>query len=233
MLLSLPSQEQQELRRLESQIGTEVDLLVSNVQQLKSRRDAELAGALKSCQDQVVESHLRKVKLSTATIPGIGSQLKARLAAAGYISAADIGARYGHVPGIGSSKAAAIIAWRQQVESPIRVREAPKSLPPNQIASIEQRYESQIRQVEQSLAHERAQLIASKQSLKTWMIQQKQSLEAQKAALEETMRFENLAIEKRFEDERKKPRTMSKIPENSTNSARITAGSSFRRRPQT
>ncbi|MGI8958789.1 MAG: hypothetical protein ACR2IV_03305 [Bryobacteraceae bacterium] len=202
-LLSLPDQELQESRRLDSDVGTEVNGLAAELQQITARRDADLVAALKNYQDQVVNSHLHKVRISAASIPGIGPQLKQRLAVAGYVSAADIGARYARVPGIGTTKAAALIAWRNQLELPIRLREAPKSLQPHQIANIEQRYETQIRQLQRNLAREQNRLNAAKQSVKTRFLDQKQHLELQKADLESTMRLQTLAIESKFNDKRR------------------------------
>lgn len=114
-----------------------------------------------------------------------------------------ISARYSRVPGIGPTKAAALIAWRSQLEAPIRLREAPKSLQPHQIANIEQRYESQIRQLQQSLAEEQKRLNTARQSIKTRFLDQKQRLELQKAGLESTMQLQTLAIERKFNNERR------------------------------
>jgi hypothetical protein len=151
-LVSLPDQERQEMARIDADLGAKVNRLAGQLQQTTARRDAELGAALKEYQDQIVNGHLHKFRIAEASIEGIGPQLKQRLAVAGYVSAADIGAQYSRVPGIGITKAAALHAWRNRLEGPIRLREAPKSLPSHKSANIEQRYEMPVRQLQQNLA---------------------------------------------------------------------------------
>lgn len=136
-------------------------------------------------------------------MPGIGPQLKQRLAVAGFVSAGDIDTRYSNVPGIGQKKWAALHAWRQQLEGPIRAREAPKFLPSHKSAGIEQRYEAQIRQLQQSLNQEQTRLTAAQESVRTRMLDHKRALEQQKAAAENSLRQQTAAIEKKFNDQRK------------------------------
>ena len=202
-LSALPDQERQELARLDSDIGATVNSLASQLTQVTARRDGELRTALKEYQDQIVIGHLQRIMLSEASVPGIGPQLKQRLAVAGFVSAADIATRYANVPGIGQKKWADLHAWWQQLEGPIRAREAPKSLAPHKSASIEQRYEAQIRQLQQKLNQEQARLAAGPQTIRTRMHDQKRILEQQKAASESNLRQQTAAIEKKFSNQRK------------------------------
>jgi len=200
---ALPDQERQELARLDADIGSGVNSLAAQLQQVTARRDGELRTALKEYQDQIVNSHLQRIRLSDASVAGVGPQLKQRLAVAGFVSAGDIGTRYANVPGIGQKKWAALYAWRQQLEGPIRAREAPKSLPPHKSASIEQRYETQIRQLQQNLVQEQTRLSAAQQNVKARILSQKRTLEQQKATAENNLRQQTAAIEQRFADQRK------------------------------
>jgi hypothetical protein len=202
-LSALPDQERQELGRIDSDIGAKVTSLASQLQQITARRDGELRIALKEYQDQIVNGHLQRIRLSGASVPGIGPQLTQRLAAAGFVSAGDIGTRSSNVPGIGQKKWAALYAWRQQLEGPIRAREAPKSLPPHKTAGIEQRYESQIRQLQQSLGQEQTRLVTAQQNVRTRMLDQKRVLELQKTTAENSLRQQTVAIEKIFSEQRK------------------------------
>jgi hypothetical protein len=202
-LSALPDQERQELTRVDSAIGTTVNSLASQLQQAFARRDGELRTALKEYQDQIVNGHLQRIRLSEASVPGIGPQLKQRLAAAGFVSAGDIGTRHGSVPGIGAKKWAELHAWRHQLEGPIRTREAPKSLLPHKSASIEQRYEAQIRQLQQNLSQEQVRLAAAQQTIRTKTHDQKRLLEQQKATAQSSLQQQTAAIEKKFGDQRK------------------------------
>ncbi len=202
-LSTLLDQEQQELVRLNSDIGAIVNSLASRFQQLTSRRDGELRAALKEYQDQIVNGHLQKIRLSERSVPGIGPQLIQRLAIAGFVSAGDVGTRYSRVPGIGAKKLADLGAWRQRLEGPIRAREAPKSLPPHKTAAIEQRYDAQSKQLQQNLGQEQARLAAGQQIIATRTHDQKRMLEQQKAASETNLRQQTAAIETEFSNQRK------------------------------
>lgn len=202
-LSALPDQERRELAHLDAIIGARVNSLAPQLQQVTSRRDGELRTALKAYQDQIVNGYLQKFMLSKASVPGIGPQLKQRLATAGFISAADIGTHYAHVPGLGAKKSAALYAWRQLLEGPIRSYEAPKTLPPHRSISIEQRYEAQIRQLQQNLNQEQASLTTAQQNIRARILDQKRVLEQQKAAAESNLRQQAAAIEKKFSDQRK------------------------------
>lgn len=202
-LSALPDQERQDLGRLDADIGARVNSFASQLQQVTSRRDGELRTALKGYQDQIVNGHLQRIRLSDASVPGIGPQLKQRLAVAGFVSAGDIGTRYSNVPGIGQKKWAALHAWRQQLEGPIRAREAPKSLPSHQSAGIEQRYEAQIRQLQQNLNQEQVRLATAQQNIRTRILDQKRVLEQQKAVAQSSLQQQTTAIEKKLGDHRK------------------------------
>lgn len=191
------------MARLDADIGAKVASLASQLQQVTARRDGELRTALKEYQDQIVNGHLQRIRLADANVPGIGPQLKQRLAVAGFVSAGDIGTRFSNVPGIGQKKWAALYAWRQQLDGPIRAREAPKSLPAHKSAAIEQRHEAQIRQLQQSVAQEQSRLAAAQQNVRTRIFDRKRSLEQQKATAENSLRQQTTTIEKKFGDQRR------------------------------
>lgn len=202
-LAALPNQERQELTRLSSDIGAKVNGLAAQLQQATTRRDAELAAALKEYQDQVVNGHLQRIRLAHATIDGVGPQLKQRLAIAGFVSAGDIGTRRAHVPGIGAKKWAALHAWRRQLEGPVRAREAPRALPSHKSAGIEQRHEPQIRQLQQTLAQEQGRLKAAQQTITTRFADQQRTLEQQKTTADSRLRQQTGIIEIKFHEQRR------------------------------
>jgi len=200
----MPDQERQEMTRVNSGASAKVSSLSYQIQDTVARRDRELAAALKEYQEQVVNGHLHKVRISDASLPGIGPQLKQRLAVAGFVSAGDIGTRrYENVPGIGAKKWAVLHDWRRQLEGPIRTREAPNSLPSHKSSVIEQRYEAQIVPLQRSLAQEQLNLVVAQQANKTRFTDQKRTLEQQKSSAETTLHQQTAVIDKKFNDQRK------------------------------
>jgi hypothetical protein len=203
---ALPDQERQELARLDLESRARPKALASQIRQIIDRRDRELEVALMDYQDQIVNTQLLKIRISDARIPGIGPQVKQRLAALGFVSAGDIGMRSPDVPGIGE-KWAALFAWRLQLERPIRARDAPTSLPPNKSHTIEQRYDAQIKPLQQSFAQGHAWLATAKQNLRTRIGNVQRDLEQRKAAAESNLRQQTAAIEKKFNDQRRQVAT--------------------------
>jgi hypothetical protein len=169
-------------------------------QQAVLRRDADLKQALIEYQDQIVNGELHRHKISDASIEGIGSELKRRLAIAGYYSAGDIGTRFVDVPGIGTKKWDALRAWRWNLEGPIRAREAPKSLPAHKSANIEQRH--QIEQLRQNLVQERGRLVSGAELIRRRYLDLKRQLEQERSSAENDLRQQMAALERRLDQKR-------------------------------
>jgi DNA-binding helix-hairpin-helix protein with protein kinase domain len=76
-----------------------------------------MAKGLLEIQQQFLRNFLSQYKLYSASIPGIGLALKARLAGGGILTASDIRrSAVMCINGIGSSKADALVAWRDRLE---------------------------------------------------------------------------------------------------------------------
>ena len=141
-----------------------------SVDQAESR---EIAQALQVLRNQSYTASLTSYDLSNARIPGIGSKLKKRLSAQGIRTAADIvnihvvptgwgrdvhetayievvGGRKVHVEGIGSTKASALLAWRQRVQAQLG-SQVPQSLPSAQEAAIKAQYRAQRQSLEMQM----------------------------------------------------------------------------------
>ncbi|MBM4045843.1 MAG: hypothetical protein FJ279_12065 [Planctomycetes bacterium] len=201
-LADLLNQERNEIGRIEASSGVAVRSLQNQLQAAQVRKEADLRQALKEYQDQIANGHLHRFRISDASIPGIGPQLKRRLAVAGYTSAGDIGTRFVDVPGIGSMKWNALQSWRRQLEGPIRAREAPKTLPPHKSANIEQRHDPAIGQLQQSLSSERARLASSVDAIRRKYAELQKRAGQEKATEETSLRQQVAAVEKRFRDAR-------------------------------
>src|SRR6202012_1121370 len=104
-------QQQQELSQLDSGLGQRIRNQEAQLQQVASALNSELQRALKDYQDQIVLSHLHRCRIADHSITGVGTELKRRLAQAGFLSAADVVTRPINVPGIGATKRAALQGW--------------------------------------------------------------------------------------------------------------------------
>jgi hypothetical protein len=200
---SLSGQQQHELQQLDLSLGQKIRSLEWQLQQVTSKRDSELRQALKQYQDQTVMSHLQMHRIDDARIPGIGEELKRRLAEAGYASAADVATRQINVPGIGAKKFNSLHMWVMTLDNNIRFsRQTPQILPPQKATEIERSYETSITQLQQSLAIERPKFAATTGQIKNKYSDQKRVLEAELSAEELRVRRETGLIEARFEVQR-------------------------------
>lgn len=197
------AQQQQELNQLDSGLGQRIRSQETQLQQVISTLNSELQRALKEYQDQIVLSHMHRYRLAEHSITGIGTELKRRLAQAGFLSAADVVTRPINVPGIGATKRAALQGWATWLDiNTIRPREAPKTLPAHMAANIERRYEASIRQLEKSLASDRPQFAAAADQIKRKYAEQRRLLEGELATEEARVRQQAQLIEQRFESQR-------------------------------
>lgn len=195
--------EAQETNQLDATVGSKARGFEAQLTQIVSRRDVDLSRALKEYQDQIVNSHLQRHRISTAHIPGIGSELKRRLAEAGYVSAGDIGTRNARVQDVGQKRWDALNTWRANLDNDIRWREAPKALPTFREAAIQQRYESQIRQLEQSLSQERVRFALGSDGIKKKYAVQIRALEQQRTTEEIEVKRLMPIVEAKFDEQRK------------------------------
>lgn len=108
---------------------------------LLTEQDKALARALVSLQKQHVNRRLSSASIAAARIPGVGDELKGRLILrAGIRTAADVETRRVRtVDGFGPARVAAVIGWRRSIEA-AAMRSAPRSLSPDEEASIRASY---------------------------------------------------------------------------------------------
>jgi DNA-binding helix-hairpin-helix protein with protein kinase domain len=137
------------LLRQRRRLRATLDYLAARQGRLQAQRKAALAQALKEHQTRCLEQELARYVLFIAPIPGIGLVLRARLYAAGYRTAADIGPQIRRTPGIGPARANALLKWRQRCEAHAS-RYLPQSLPPDQAAAIHRRWDRKLHRVQQA-----------------------------------------------------------------------------------
>ncbi|MCL4553468.1 MAG: hypothetical protein M1305_08010 [Candidatus Marsarchaeota archaeon] len=128
------------------------DVDISAIRGKKAKADreeaAEMASALSAFQTQYVHDQLRRHSVFQATISGIGAEMKRRLLSASVITADDIDWRVNSIYGIGPARASALLAWRQLLESQIRLS-VPRSLPSSHVSGIRLKYQSQRQYLDQ------------------------------------------------------------------------------------
>ena len=141
---SLDALEARDIQMIEGRFQSKASAERSEVSRLEGQRDAELATALATMQKQHLARHLQGRSLRDASISGIGEKLRERLMHSG-IRTADDASRYrvSAVAGIGPQKAAAVAAWRGQIENAAKQTQ-PRSLDINTKYNIENRFASQI-----------------------------------------------------------------------------------------
>jgi hypothetical protein len=153
------SSETNKLNSIQGTLGNQVADLDRKISGLIQKEADEKTKALNSLQDMHVQNYLRSRWVRSSSIPGIGETYKTRLAYSGFATAADIDWRVRRVQGIGQTRGAALIAWRQSLESIAR-RSAP-GLSSTERQTIENKYRQ-----------ERQSLETDKQRLKTQMSSQ-------------------------------------------------------------
>lgn len=137
---------------------------------LKQAQTSEIALALKDIQSKFMPQSLATHDLTRAHIRGIGPEIKKRLLAAGIRTAADIadihtvrtktgwfsketayievfGRGKVHIEGMGTKKAKAILAWRQDIESGLK-SQIPNSIPPALEATIQAKYQPGLQELD-------------------------------------------------------------------------------------
>jgi hypothetical protein len=101
--------------------------------------------AAATLQDHRIQSYLRSYSVASCRIPGIGTTYKCRLISQGFVTAANIDLTIKKVQGIGSTRQAALLRWRQGLEK--KARKSAPSLSSNEQMAIKNKY----RQERQSL----------------------------------------------------------------------------------
>ncbi len=142
---ALAARQQQITRPLQKlQADYQVGVARNNQQVANSNQQQaqELNAALQFLQQQFVQGYLHSARIDTARISGIGPLRTANLRIFGYTTAADVNWGVQKIRGIGSTKAIALMGWRQLVETEAR-RKMPTSLSKAQTDAIVAKYEAQ------------------------------------------------------------------------------------------
>ena len=145
--------EQREAAEVDNWLDREIQRLNDRISALQGQEDAEVVTALVVLQRAHIDERLRRTPVMTSGVRGIGPGRGTTLAAYGIFTAADIAHVYGATivrrdgvsvspPGIGQGRAAALYAWRRQVEAKAQSTQ-PTVLPRMQRQGIAYRYAQQ------------------------------------------------------------------------------------------
>ncbi len=125
---------QEEERRITAAIRQRAQLIQSE--------NDELRAALQMLQKKYVERSLAGASLQDAAFPGIGPELKERLAGYGIVSAAQVSSRIAHLPGFGMAKSLELLSWRSAIAATLESTK-PMALPLEQSEAIRHKYRAQ------------------------------------------------------------------------------------------
>jgi len=105
-----------------------------------ARQEAEeIAAALKDAQNKHITSVLSSARLLHASLPRIWPDIRNRLIAGGYRTAADINAGVDRVRGVGPKRKDILMDWRRSEEAKARAS-MPRRLPPSTESAIRSKY---------------------------------------------------------------------------------------------
>lgn len=143
------------INKIEYELKNTSSILNSKIAKTKQDEHSAIIHALKNYQIQFLNSQLSSYRISSASISGIGTELKSRLQSHGIWTAADIldVSIYDSasiktprgiikVYGIGPNKALALLSWKKNLEANIRYN-IPSSLPSHEELNIKSAYEAQ------------------------------------------------------------------------------------------
>jgi len=167
------------------------------IAQINQTQASEMASALQPLQRQFVQDYMRGARVDTARISGIGAKMAARLAAHGYVTAADVNWNVGNVSGIGNSKASALMGWRQVVEGEAKQR-MPTRLSRAQADAITTKFEAQRQRLTQSAEAAKTQFGAQERLIKQQNASAMAALDGERASAQRHCQQQTQAIMGRY-----------------------------------
>jgi len=162
----LDAQENGELSALQKGLGKTVSGLSQSLASLAQAEQNELTTTLRAVQALSVQIALKGARIGVASIPGIGSGYKARLQAAGILTAAEVDYRIHSVRGIGSQRAHALESWKRGIEADARIR-MPQTLSWQDQNNVKAKYATQKSSLEAPLKQQQESLRVQEGAIKT------------------------------------------------------------------
>lgn len=132
------------IKHIQDDTSAKTNAINTGARDLAMRQQKELASSLDAKKKQHVLSFLSRYSIQNASITGIGPTFTARLAAAGFRTAADIDLySVQRVEGIGYNRATTLVEWRRSWETRAQSG-APSTLSQAERQAIESKYSAQL-----------------------------------------------------------------------------------------
>ena len=133
-------------KRLQKRIQAEGNTLRTAIKERKnlSRSEKEeIDAALRVLQKNYIENGLADALIKAATIQGVESELKERLAECGILSAAHVNSGFSQLQGFGEAKRQALIGWQSSVLTRLD-NSKPVRLPNEQLKTIRNKFQTSL-----------------------------------------------------------------------------------------
>lgn len=197
-LSQLEAQAQNSLQS--SSTSTRIRTVNSTIHNLPSDESHELSSALRSIQNQHIESYLKLQYITNAYIPGIGPKLTQRLATCGYVTAYDITCSIHGVEGIGQAKGSALEGWRRACEAAARAT-MPCSIPQSAVNKIWSKYIALKSSLQQELKTLQSRIEADERALRDRYAAEREKLNQEENLVQQQQHKAVKSIQLRFAQE--------------------------------
>jgi len=192
---SLLDEENQSLVKISA--GSQLEKLTAQLVGLINSENNEITAILREEQVSHIQRSLSQADISNALLPGIGNELKGRLASFGFRTALDINLAVCDVPGFGPAKIQVLFAWRRHMEG-LAMASCPRSLPSNYMDAIRSKYQQQRDEVTRRKQIEFNRVQEAARVSKLEFLEKKRSLEREEQEARVQVTKETAAIKSRF-----------------------------------
>ena len=186
------------LQKLQTDYQSSIGRSNQRIADCNQRQVQEINTALQPLQRQFVQDFLRSARIDTARISGIGQKMAANLRVSGYTTAADVTWGVQSVSGIGSSKASALMGWRQAVEAEAR-QKMPTSLSKIQLDAIVDKYEAERRGLQQTSQSAKVQFEAQERTMKQQNAREIATIESERTTAQQQFGQQTQSITAQFQ----------------------------------
>ena len=178
--LDTSNAEKAKLAALNASLRGQIIAAEQNIAATTRQEAAEIEKIDGALRDGHVQQFLQRYSVADAIIPLIGDAYISRLLSAGFRTAADIDWSVTRVPGIGTTRQAALCEWKRQLT--LRALTNAPRMPQHQRAAIQQRYEQQRQALQRDLNSLHRQLAGSTEAISKEAARVRQILDSEELA---------------------------------------------------
>jgi hypothetical protein len=198
--------EAQALQKIQSDLGTRITAMQTELNGLKHAEATETAGTLQATKHQYIQGRLKNHSIQTAKIAGLGETLKHQLSIRGFRTAADIPDHAlrllyydpnQHIRGLGQNRLQALKDWRDARETEAR-RTMPMALTGDQLANIRAKYQGRQGQLEQQISMSEQRRRTDEAAVRARSQAERAPIDKERADIQERRRREVEAVNSRY-----------------------------------